>query len=321
MQKINRRSLLAGLGVSAFAAALAGSERGDSPKKFFERVGLPIGLQVYTLGPEAGKDIDATFASVAQIGYREVELPGMLGRKPGELAAAAARAGLVIGSIHLPLMSLGGPEALSLSSEPGVITDTLGTLGATWAVTPILILPNDFRPKPGEGLEQAISQSVAAAGKDIWKRTAALLNEKAGALKPLGINVGYHNHNLEFAPVDDTTGWDILWRETQPDLVSFEVDLGWVATAGLDPLRFLQQSRGRVRLLHVKDVAAGNPASYQLSMKPAEVGSGALDWSQLLPAAYEAGVRHFYVEQEPPFTIPRIDAAAQSFAFLAQLRG
>jgi sugar phosphate isomerase/epimerase len=71
--------------------------------------------------------------------------------------------------------------------------------------------------------------------------------------------------------------------------------------------------------LHVKDVAPDNPQSYQISMKPAEVGSGTLNWSRILPAAQRAGVEHFLVEQEPPFVIPRIEAAAKSYAFLSQL--
>ena len=65
-------------------------------KPFFQRVALPIGLQVYTLGDEAGRDLDATFAQVAAIGYREIELPSLYNRKPGEVRAAADKAGLFI---------------------------------------------------------------------------------------------------------------------------------------------------------------------------------------------------------------------------------
>jgi sugar phosphate isomerase/epimerase len=276
-------------------------------------------LQIYTLGGDVGKDIDATFAQVAKIGYREIELPNFLGRQPAEVAAAAKRAGLIISSVHLPLMPL-GPAGVTLVSEPAQVADALGGIGAKWAVAPIMLLPSDFRPKAGESFGDSIGRSVAAAGEDIWKRSAALLNERATALKPLGIKVGYHNHNIEFAPVGKTTGWDILWRETQPDLVSFEVDLGWIATAGLDPVKFLEKTRGRVRLVHVKDVAKGNPKSFTISMMPTQVGAGTLDWARILPAAHRAGVRHFYVEQEPPFTIPRIEAASQSYAFLSKLR-
>lgn len=317
MEDFNRRALLSGLGVTALAAASGASAKDHGT--FFERIGLPVGLQIYTLGGDVGKDVDATFARVAAIGYREIELPNFFGLKPADVAAAAKRAGLTISSVHLPLMPL-GPAGVTLVSEPAQVADALGAIGAKWAVAPTVLLPSDFRPKAGESFSVSIARSVAAAGEDIWKRSAALLNEKASALKPLGIKVGYHNHNLEFAAVGKTTGWDILWRETQPDLVSFEVDLGWVATAGLDPVTFLDKTRGRVRLVHVKDIAKDNPQSFQISMMPTEVGAGTLDWARILPAAHRAGVRHFYVEQEPPFTIPRIEAAARSYAFLSKLK-
>lgn len=317
---INRRSLLASLGVAAAGSLASQISWARTPKTFFQRVQLPIGLQIYTLGPEAGRDVDATFAQVARIGYREIELPNLLGRRPDELAAAAKRAGLAISSTHLPLMAMGGPSGLSLASEPSRIAEALGTLGAQWAVAPLLMLPAGFSPQKGESFEAAISRSVVAAGEDIWKKSAEQLNRSAAALKPLGIKVGYHNHNLEFAPIGRTNGWEILWRETQPDLVSFEVDLGWVATAGLDPVRFLKQASGRVRLLHVKDVETDNPRNFGITMKPADVGSGAIDWKRVLPAAHRAGVRHFLVEQEPPFATTRMDAARRAYEFLSQVQ-
>ena len=302
------------------AAVAATGVLAKDRRTFFERTGLPVGLQIYTLGPDVGKDLDATFSQVAKIGYREIELPNLFGRQPADIAASAKRAGLTISSIHLPLMPLGPTGGVTLISEPAMVADALGQLGAKWAVAPIMLLPTDFRPKAGESFGVSIARSVAAAGEDIWKRSAALLNEKASALKPLGIQIGYHNHNVEFAPVGKTTGWDVLWRETQPDLISFEVDLGWVAAAGIDPVQFLDRTRGRVRLVHVKDVAAGNAKNFAVTMSPTQVGAGTLDWSGILPAAHRAGVRHFYVEQEPPFAMARIEAAAQSFGYLSKLR-
>lgn len=315
MQELDRRSLLAAIGGAGAAGLVGAPALAAARRPFFQRIGLPIGLQIYTLGNVT--DLDATFAQVAAIGYREIELPGLLGKQPAEIATAAKRAGLMISSIHVPLASSGG---LAFGTEPAKLAEILGTLGAKWAVAPLLQLPAGMRPLPGEDFPKAIARSVAAEGQDIWKKTAAMLNEKGAALRPLGIQVAYHNHNVEFAPVGNTTGWDILVRETDPRLVSFEVDLGWVTAAGRDPVVFLRQHRGRIKLLHVKDVAAGSPANFALTMKPTEVGSGAQPWTRLLPAAYDAGVRHFYVEQEPPFAIPRIEAARKSFAYLAELR-
>lgn len=320
MNALDRRSLLTAVGCASMVAVASGPVYAAGRKPFFARANLPVGLQIYTLGPDAGRDLDATFTSVASIGYREIELPNLLGHQPVEVAAAAARAGLKIGSLHLPLVTTGGGQGLTMGSEPSRIVDTLGALGVRWAVAPILLLPTGFRPQQGESFGDALGRSVAAAGEDIWKSSAEQLNKTASALKPSGIGVGYHNHNFEFAPIGKTTGWDILWHETDPKLVSFEVDIGWVATAGLDPVRFLEKHRGRLRLMHVKDVAKGNPVGFNISMTPAEVGSGVLDWARILPAAHRAGIRHFYVEQEPPFIIPRIEAAHRSYTFLSQLK-
>lgn len=319
MACLNRRTFLACLGAAGAAGCANSPAAVISPPRFFDGVGKSLGLQIYTLGPDAGRDIDATFAQVAQIGYRQIELPSLLGKTPAELAVAAQRAGLEIVSLHLPLLETGGPMGLTMGSDPAQVADAMGVLGASWGVAPILLMPDNFSMAQGESFSAAIGRAVAAAGEDHWKRSADLLNRKASALAPLGIKIGYHNHNLEFAPVGNTTGWDILWRETDPGLVFFEVDTGWIATAGLDPVAFLDNARGRVRLLHVKDVAADNPASFAISMNPAEVGYGALDWARILPAAERAGVEHYLVEQEPPFTIPRIEAAAKSFAYLNTL--
>ncbi|MCB2074667.1 MAG: sugar phosphate isomerase/epimerase [Novosphingobium sp.] len=298
-------------------AACATTATGQS--SFFARTGLPIGLQVYTLGEQAGQDIDATFAAIAAIGFREIELPGLLGHKPPQVRAAAQRAGLSIGSIHLPITGHAGSQTLTFNGAPSAIADALGELGASWAVAPMALIPSDFRPAPGQDIGQALSRAVHAAGPDLWKQTAEILNRQAERLEPLGIRVGYHNHNLEFAPLGDTNGWEIIRDETDEALVSFEIDLGWVATAGLDPLVFLREHSGRIALIHVKDVAKGNKVGHDLSMMPTEVGSGTLAWDQLLPAAYAAGARHFYVEQEPPFSIPRIEAARRGYQYLSSL--
>jgi len=317
MQSPSRRSFIMGLGALALGAAKV--QASSPPSLFFKRIRKPIGLQVYTLGPDAGRDIDATFAAIARIGYREIELPNLLGKQPAEVAAAAARAGIAIRSLHVPLVRGTTAAGVTFGSSAQQLADTLGALGARWAVAPIMLLPEGFRPGKGENFGRALARSAAAAGADLWKESAQVLNQKADALRPFGHGVAYHNHNIEFAPIGQTSGWDILRSETQTGLVFFEADLGWIATAGLDPVRFLDQSQGRVKLLHVKDVAADNVRNFSIEMRPAEVGSGVLDWRRILPAAHRAGVEHYLVEQEPPFAIPRIAAAEKSFTFLSQL--
>ncbi len=320
IQSVCRRSLLTGLAATGVFAMLEGTAMAAPKKSFFSRVGLPIGLQLYTLGDEVARDLDATFAKVAALGYRDIELPQLYGRTPADIRAAADRAGLAITSLHLALSTKGFTSGLSLASDSAQIADSLGALGATWGVAPIMLFPDNWKAAPGETFQAAIGRAMVASGPDIWKRTAALLNEKAAVLKPLGIRTGYHNHNLEFAPLGKTTGWEILLAETDPALISLEVDIGWVAAAGLDPVAFLERHRGRVSHLHVKDLKPGKPANFALSMDPSEVGAGKQDWARILPAALKAGARHFYVEQEPPFAIPRMEAIKRSHDFLAGLK-
>jgi sugar phosphate isomerase/epimerase len=290
--------------------------------RFFERVGVTPGLALYTLGDEVGQDLDASFAQVAEAGYRDVELPNLYGRDPAEVRAAADRAGLTVSSLHLYAIggALAQPLGLSFLSEPSRIADSLGVLGAQWAVLALPPLPEDMRPQAGEGLADMLSRTVIAGGEEIWKRSAALLNEKAAALKPLGVELAYHNHNLEFAPVGTTSGWEILVLETDPRQVRFEVDVAWVAAAGLDPVAFLERLSGRVSQVHVKDLKPTTAKNYAIQADCTEVGAGKQDWARILPAAYAAGVRHFYVEQEPPFAIPRLESVRRSYEFLAKLK-
>lgn len=318
---INRRSLLTAMAASGAMAmsevpAMAAVRRG---KPFFQRIGKPIGLQLYTLGDMPAKDLDGTLAKLAAVGFTDIELPNFYNRKPTELRAAADKAGVRYSSIH---MNMPGPftgGALSLMSPPQEMADGLNALGIYQVFLPLCPLPEGFSIPEGKSPQVAIGDALQAAGADHWKRTAALLNERAAALKPFGISLGYHNHNMEFAPLPGgTTGWEILMKETDPSLVNFELDLGWTSAAGLDPVVELGKLKGRVKAVHLKDVKATTKTNYVMSQDPTEVGSGRLQWAKILPAALAAGVEHFYVEQEPPFAMDRLAAVTKSHGFLSR---
>jgi sugar phosphate isomerase/epimerase len=286
---------------------MAAGLTGAAAQGFFARHKLPLGIQLYTLGPDAQKDLDGTLRQVAAIGYRTVELAGLYGKTPAEFRAALDRAELSAPSAHLG--AKGGQ--MTFGDDPGRLAADLHTIGVKTAVLPAIAVPERL----GGSLRNA-GQMTA----DEWKGAADFLNAKAKALEPAGIRVGYHNHNYEFAPVGSTNGIEILIRNTDPALVTFEADIGWVAASGADPYAFLAAHKGRVTMMHVKDLKADSKPNFTLTMDPAEIGSGFLDWPRLLNAAYAAGVRGFFVEQEPPFTRPRIEAARISHDYLAQVK-
>jgi sugar phosphate isomerase/epimerase len=317
---LNRRSLIAAMAATGAAIMLENPLDAAKGKLFFERIKRPIGLQLYTLGDEPAKDLDGTLAKVAAIGLRDLQLPSLFGKAPAELRSAGDRAGVKFSCIHLATTPGTPATMLSFNSETQRIVDDLGALGVKDAVMPLMLFPASFKMGTGGDFRAELARAIAADGPDLWKRTAAMLNEKAAALKPHGIRLGYHNHNVEFIRFGDRTAWDILVAETDKSLVFFEVDVGWIAAAGLDPAAFLRRHAGRVRWLHVKDIQPSTKPNIALQMDPTEVGSGKQDWARILPAAHKAGCEHFYIEQEAPFTMPRLDAAAKGHAYLTRLR-
>jgi sugar phosphate isomerase/epimerase len=119
--------------------------------------------------------------------------------------------------------------------------------------------------------------------------------------------------------VGNRSGFDILVQESDPATVSFELDVGWAAAAGEDIPALFARYSGRYTGMHIKDVKASTQANIALKMDPSDVGSGKLDWKTILPAAHAAGVRNYFLEQEPPFDKPRLEAAANGYRFLSTL--
>ena len=312
---LNRRKLLKGSLTAGAALALSGCMMRADTRGFFERKGLPIGIQLYALGDEAKTDLAGTLKKVAAIGFREIEISGLLGRDPGAVRQIADDTGLKISSVHL-----GATGDFSVRTDPQRLADAFAILGARYAVLSMFPIPKGFKVLKGEDVAAAFTRTAQEGGEKIWTDLAQLLNERGALLKAHGIALGYHNHNVEFMQVGQRTAWEIIAQETDPDLVHFEADVGWIASAGIDPVAFFKRYSGRIRQLHVKDVKAGLVPNTILRTDPTEVGSGTVDWARVIPAAYDAGARHFYFEQEPPFAIPRIEAAAKSYSFLAQLR-
>lgn len=317
----DRRTFMAAFGFAGLAAMnpVPTFARSSARGAFFRRIGKPIGLQLYTLGEMPTKDMDGTLAKLAAVGFNDIELPHFYNRKPSDLRAAADRAGVRFSAMHMNMPTPFLREGLNLMSPAQQIADGLNALGIYQVYLPLCPLPEGFALPAGKSPQVAIGEALEAAGADHWKRTAELLNARAAALRPFGIKLGYHNHNMEYAPLaGNVTGWDILVAQTDPALVNFELDLGWAAAAGRNPATELAKLKGRVNAVHVKDIKATTKTNYVMAQDPTEVGAGKLDWAKILPAALAAGVQHFYVEQEPPFTMDRLEAVTHSYGFLSR---
>jgi sugar phosphate isomerase/epimerase len=318
MFDLSRRSFVQGLCAASAASPLL-SACSTTGGTFFARKSAPIGIQLYTLSDMLAADLEGAIAAVSRIGYETVETPSYMGKTPAQLREIFSRNNVRCSSAHVAMRS-GTDVEPGLRGDLSKLAEDMHTLGASHIYCPAMAIPDGLGLTPNAGESFAFIARVAAAmTEDHWKRIAAELSEVGRKLKASGITFGYHNHNFEFVKVGDRTGYDILVQESDPAAVSFELDVGWAAAAGNDIVELLGRHTGRYTGMHVKDIKASTVSNIALKMDPADIGSGKLDWKTILPAGYAAGVRNFFLEQEPPFDKPRVESAAIGYKYLSTL--
>jgi sugar phosphate isomerase/epimerase len=225
-----------------------------------------IALQLYTVRRRLATDLPGTLAAVAGAGYRSVELAGLPEVAPEDLAQLLDEAGLA------PVASHESMDALR--ADPDAVAERLRRVGCPRVVVPAM-------PEA----DRASVESVRAF--------AAEMGRLAAALGGHGLRLGYHNHDFEFAPIDGTTAFDVLLSELPPT-VELEVDVYWVSVGGGDPVAAIRAAQGRVRMLHMKDRAEGEPP------RDAPAGSGVLDMPAVVEAGRAARVHWYIAEQDHP---------------------
>jgi sugar phosphate isomerase/epimerase len=256
------QALAAGMAGGALLPGLASALTGDSPSRLDR-----LGLQLYTVRTALARDLEGTIAAVAAAGITELEFAGYYNKDAAWWRALLARHGLTAPATH---------EALPATDDGwGPILDRAQAMGHGIVVVPYV------------GSEYRGSRAA-------WQRLAARLNTGALRARAAGLRFGYHNHDFEFAPVDGTTGYDILTTETDPALVALELDLYWTVKAGHDPLALFARWPGRLRCCHVKD--AGPAPERQMR----DVGAGTIDFRTILAAGRAAGLQHWFIEHDNP---------------------
>jgi sugar phosphate isomerase/epimerase len=252
----------------------------------------PIGLELYTVRDLFTKDPAGTLKQVAAAGYREVEIsPGLEARK---LKADLRAAGLTAPSGYF-----GAPENLE-----------------EWKKT--------VDQAHAYGVRYAVVGDNPRINADAWKRRTDLYNECGKLSASAGIQFCYHNHFHEFEQVGGASGYDLMLKRCDPQLLKMEMDIFWVIYAGQDPLPYWRNYPGRFPLLHIKDMTKGaaiNPhEGPKESPNPfAPVGQGRIDWHRIFARVSEAGAEHICVEQDQ-CDVPPLAAIRISFEYLKNLR-
>ena len=304
-----RRNLLRTAGLTAAATMTNFDPLSANP------LNRPIGLQLYTVGDQLGKDFSGTLKQIAAIGYKEVELAATYQKSAAELRAAFSDAGLTCRSAHM----------FDFQKTPAQFMDFAKELGVKYVVTsfnpPQSAMASLSGAKPDF---DAFVKVLEGMTLDDYKRSADTCNQLGAEARKHGLQYAYHNHNLEFRKFGDVTAYDTLLSSTDPQLVKMEMDCGWVAAAGYDPVAYLDKFPDRYRLLHIKAFKPGAPTVSLLGPhrpEPTELGRGGIDYKPIFAAAKKAGVEQYYVEQEPPFTeVPAMDAIRIDYDFLHKLQ-
>jgi sugar phosphate isomerase/epimerase len=241
-----------------------------------------LGLQVYSVRAELERDALGTLRAIRAAGYAQVELMRLDDARV--ITGMARDLGLGVRSAFIDWALLTQADA----STPARLDQALATARD-------LSLRHLVFGYIGKGLRETVAQ---------MQGHAAAANAFGRRCREAGITLCYHHHSFEFAPLADgaTTGWDVLLRELDPQLVPFELDVFWCVIAGRDPVAMLHALRGRVAQVHLKDLAPGTPVIFDEGAVPPaafrEIGSGTLDFRAILGACAETGVAQCHVEQD-----------------------
>jgi sugar phosphate isomerase/epimerase len=284
------------LRLSALAAA-AGCTLGRINPAFAatsDQPGAPLiyGVQLYMVRRQAPKDLAGVLRAIHKIGYAQIELyPVVYDHPAAELRRIVADSGLTAASGHF--------------NYPGFESkiDYARQLGLQYMVCPVI--PKGLWTSV-EGFRQAATQF------NIWGKL----------VRDAGMTFAFHNHDYEFKPQGNTTGFNELMQYTDPALVKLEFDMYWLTQAGQDPFAMLTRYAERARLIHLKDRTPNAPVSYNTdasSQHFTELGKGTIHWPALLAQARKQGIHYAFVDQDET-SIPVLDSLKVSYQYLQSLK-
>jgi sugar phosphate isomerase/epimerase len=274
---ITRRAFArAGLALSAPAGLLQALQRSNGK--------IPIAVQLYSVRKFCEQDLPGTLAGVAKAGYQGVEFAGYYNRTAKELRKLLDDNGLKCCGTHTGLSTVTGGE-LDKTIEFNRI------LGNRNLVVPSL--PEKNR-----------------ASKQAWLETANLFNDIAAKVKPAGMRVGYHNHEIEFKMLDGEMPWDTFFGNTSKE-VMMQVDTGNCMHGGGDPTPYISRYPGRAITVHIK--------AYSTTKKNPLIGEDDMDWPKFFKLCETVGGTEWYIVEEESGAYPGLEAVSRSLANLRKM--
>lgn len=253
------------------------------------------GMVSYTYRNSFQKNVAATLDTIKALGITDMEFSNLFGKTAAELRKLLDERGMKCSSF-----GVGYLDALNKTAEVGQNAKTLGAqfVRVAW-------IPHEGGPFT----------------PDLAKKTVADFNQIGKRLRDeYGITFCYHNHGYEFEKYENGTLFDYIVQNTAPQYVSFELDILWTVFPGQDPVALLNKYPNRFKLMHLKDLRkgiVGNLSGGTPVENDVALGTGQINLPAVLKAARQAGVQHYYIEDESPSIATQVP---QSVAYLKGLK-
>jgi len=242
---------------------------------------IPIALELFSVRHELDKDLRGTLKAVAAMGYEGVEFAGVPKHTAEELKAALDETGLVCCGWHTQFAAVQDDK-----------------LEETIAFNKVLGNPNMIVPGIPENLRRT---------RGDWLQLAEFFNRLAGKLAPHGMATGYHNHTVEFAPLEGENPWDTFFGNTRKEVI-MQIDMGNAAYGGGDPVACLEKYPGRAVTVHLKPFSRQAAQAEGKRGFRAAIGEDDLPWSEIFRLCETTGETRWYIVEYESDAYPPLEA-------------
>lgn len=236
---------------------------------------MPLGFQVWTLRDQLVRDFPGTLKMMEGLGYKSMEMCS----PPGYESSGFG-----------PLMKMKAREMKQIINDAGLICES-----SHYGM-------GEFRDHLGERIEFALESGQKqmilssfwlpeGASMSDWLKAADELNEMGIKAKSAGIQLGFHNHNMEFGQIDGVLIYDALLKQFDPDYVKMQFQVA-VIELGYKASTYFTKYPGRFISAHLADWSPGEK-------KAVPIGKGIVDWNEFFDAAKKGGVKNIFVEMDP----------------------
>jgi sugar phosphate isomerase/epimerase len=247
------------------------------------------GVVSYTFRNQFQEDVAGTLDMILDMGITNIEFSNLFGKTADEMRALLDDRGMICTSY--------GVSYDRLVNDIENVAQEAKTLGAKYVR--VAWIPHDPR---GEFSLEAAQKAV-----EDFNTAGQYLSEQ-------GMYYCYHNHGFEFRPHEDGTLFDYIVQNTNPEYVSFQMDILWVTHPGADPVALLERYPERFRLMHLKDLAKGVRGDFS-GGTPKEndvvLGTGQIDIPAVLRAAQNTNIEYYYIEDESPDVVERVPVSRE----------